>query len=120
MPYLYLLFTKEILENTTISVGHDQGVGAGVKVGHIYADLLVLQSGDGTHLGHEEDEVTHVNVVAQSVDDEKEVRPVLSRAAAQWSGDSFFFLFLLFRFLELLGFVFLGFNCGLSTFLDIC
>ena len=100
-------------------MGHDQGVGAGVEVGHVHADLLVLKSRDGTHLGHEEDKVAHVNVVAQTVQDEEKVRPVLSRAREERSGDRFFFLFLLFRFLKFFSFVFLGFDCSLSSFLDI-
>ena len=116
---LLFIFTKDTLNDSSIGGGHNQGVGAGVEVGHVHADLLVLKPGDGTHLGHEEDKVTHVNVVAQTVNDEKEVRPVLSRPAAQWSGDSFFFLFFLLRLLKFLGFVFLGFDCSLSSFLDV-
>ena len=103
------VFTKDTLNDSSIGGGHNQGVGAGVEVGHVHADLLVLKPGDGTHLGHEEDKVTHINVVAQTVNDEKEVRPVLSRPAAQWSGDSFFFLFFLLRLLKFFSLVFLGY-----------
>ena len=58
----------------------DERVGGGVQVGNINVDLLVLQSGHGTDLGHEEDDVAHVDVVAETVQDEEQVGPVLSGA----------------------------------------
>ena len=50
---------------------HDESVGAGVKVGNINVHLLVLQAGDGADLGHEEDDVAHVDVIAEAVEDEE-------------------------------------------------
>ena len=64
-------------------MGDDEGVGGGVEVGHVHIDLLVLDAGHGADLGHEEDEVAHVDVVAQAVQDEEEVAPVLCRLHCQ-------------------------------------
>ena len=52
---------------------YNEGVGAGVKVGDVNIDLLVLNTRHGTDLGHEENQITHVNVVAETVNDEEEV-----------------------------------------------
>lgn len=58
------VLTKHILENSRSSVGDNKSVGGGVQVGNINVHLLVLQSGHGADLGHEEDDVAHVDVVA--------------------------------------------------------
>ena len=107
--------TEETFNNTSISVGDDQGVAGGVQVGDVHVHLLVLDSGDRVDLGHEEDQVALVNIVAQDVDDEEQVRPVLGWSCDQ--GGSFGF-FLLFFFLGLL-FLFWLFLLSI-TILDSC
>merc|ERR1719317_1643713 len=71
------LGVKKAFHDSCICVGEDQGVGGGVHVGGGNIHLLVLDARDRVDLGEEEDEVTHVDVVAQCVNDEEEVRPVL-------------------------------------------
>ena len=61
-------------------MGENKSVGGGVQVGNVNVHLLVLQSGHRADLGHEEDDVAHVDVVAQAVEDEEQVGPVLSGA----------------------------------------
>ena len=78
----------------------DEGVGGGVQVGHVHVHLLVLQAGDWVDLGHEEDQVAGVNVVAQAVDDEEEVGPVLGGAGHQGGGDHLLLLLHLWHLLR--------------------
>ena len=101
-------------------MGDDESVGGGVQVGNIHVDLLVLQSGHGADLGHEEDDVAHVDVVAQAVEDEEQVGPVLSGARIQWGGLGFHFLLFLFRFLHFLGFISFGFSVFLGNLSVLC
>jgi len=101
-------------------VGHDESVGGGVQVGNINVDLLVLQSGHGADLGNEEDDVAHVDVVAEAVEDEEQVGPVLSGARIQWGGLGFDLLLFLFRFLHFLWFIVFGFSVLLGNFSDLC
>lgn len=70
----------------------DQCVGGGVQEGDVHIHFLVLESGDGVDLGHEEDEVAGVNVVAEAVNDEEEVGPVLGWAGDQGGQDLFLLL----------------------------
>ena len=65
---------------------HDQGVGAGVEEGHVNIHLFVFDPRHRSDLGHEEDEVAHVNVVAEAVNYEEEVRPVLCWPGTEWCG----------------------------------
>ena len=65
---------------------HDQGVGAGVEEGHVNIHLLVFDPRHRSDLGHEKDEVAHVNVVAEAVNYEEEVRPVLCWPGTEWCG----------------------------------
>ena len=58
-------------------VAEDQGVGGGLQVGGVGRHALGVDAGEGVQLGHEQDEVAHVDVVAQAVQDEEEVAPVL-------------------------------------------
>ena len=102
-------------------MGDDEGVGGGVQVGHIHADLLRLKSGHGVDLGHEEDDVAHVDVVAQTVEDEEEVGPILSGARIQWGGGlGFDLLLFLFGFLHFLGFIGFGLSVFLGNFSGLC
>ena len=64
-------------------MGHDQGVGAGVEVGHVHVDLLVLDPRHRRDLRHEENEVARVNSVGQAVNDEEEVGPILRGPGAE-------------------------------------
>ena len=96
-------------------------VGGGVQVGNINVDLLVLQSGHGADLGHEEDDVAHVDVVAETVEDEEQVGPVLSGAGIYWGGDlSFDFLLFLFGFLNFLWFIIFAVSVLLGNFSVLC
>lgn len=125
---MYLLFTKEILENTTISVGHDQGVGAGVEVGHVHVDLLVLDPRHWRDLSHEEDEVASVDGEGQAVNNEEEVGPILSGPGTERCGLclSLLLLVLFLGLLDLLGLLVFGITillCCLSILsnrLSIC
>ena len=101
-------------------MGHDKSVGGGVQVGNINVDLLVLQPGHGTDLGHEEDDVAHVDVVAETVEDEEQVGPVLSGARIQWGGLGFDLLLFLFRFLHFLWFIIFGVSVLLGNFSVLC
>ena len=98
-------------------MGDDESVGGGVQVGNINVDLLVLQSGHGADLGHEEDDVAHVDVVAQTVEDEEEVGPILSGMIDKWSRNGFFLLFLFFGLLDFLWFLLFSFDWSLTAFL---
>ena len=62
-----------MFKNTSIRVGDDESVGVCVKVGDLHADFLGLKARDWADLGHEQDYVAHVDVVADSVENEKEV-----------------------------------------------
>ena len=64
-------------------MGDNESVGAGVQIGNVDVDLLILQARHGADLGHEENDVAHVDVVAQAVQDEEEVAPVLCRLHCQ-------------------------------------
>ena len=60
-------------------------------------------------LGHEQDEVAHIDVVAETVDDEEEVAPVLGRVNSQGGWLGLVLLVFLLHFLQLrllLGFLF--------------
>ena len=84
--YFYQL-TQQSLQDASLSVAEDQGVGACLQVGGVNVHLLGVNVGDGwVELVHEEDEVAHVDVVAEAVDDEEEVAPVLSWLHTEWSG----------------------------------
>ena len=45
--------TQKILKDSGICVGNDESVRAGVKVGNINVDFLVLYTRNWTDLGHE-------------------------------------------------------------------
>merc|ERR1719443_253319 len=64
---------------------------------------------------HEQDEVTHVNVVAEAVNDEKEVTPVLRGLDSKWGWLRFILLIIL--LLLFLGFLFL---CLIFGFFFLC
>ena len=102
-------------------MGDDEGVGGRVQVGNINVHLLILQSGHGADLGHEQDDVAHVDVVAQTVEDEEQVGPVLSWARIQWGGGlGFHFLLFLFRFLHFLWFIIFGLSVLFGNFSVLC
>ena len=73
------IFTEDTLNYSRIGGGHNQGVGAGVEIGHVHVNFLVLDPRHGCDLGHEENEVACVDGEGQAVNDEEEVRPVLCR-----------------------------------------
>ena len=100
-------------------MGDDEGVGGRVQVGHLHTDLLGLQARDGVDLGHEEDDVAHVDVVAQTVEDEEQVGPVLHGTIDQRGRHGFVLLFLFFRLLSFLRFFLLDFNWSLAAFLAV-
>ena len=101
--------TEQSLHDASLSVTEDQSVGPSLKVGGVNIDLLSVNVRQGgMELGHEQDKVTHVNVVAEAVNNEEKVAPVLSRFDAQWSGLRFFFLIILLH--QVFGFSFLLFG----------
>ena len=111
------IITQQILENSGLSVGDDESVGGGVQVGQLHADLLVLQPGHGADLSHEEDDVAHVDVVAQAIEDEEQVGPVLHGTIDQRSRHGFFLLFFFFWLLSFLRFLLFNFSWSVAAFL---
>ena len=87
--------TQEALHNAGVAVAEHEGVGGGLQVGGVHVDLLDVDVGDGVELVHEQDEVTHVNVVAHAVNNEEEVTPVLGGFDSQWCGQGFVLLIIL-------------------------
>ena len=103
----FVELTQELLHDPGVSVGEHEGVGGGLQVGGVHIDLLDVNVRDGVDLSHEQDEVAHVDVVAEAVDDEEEVAPVLCRLHSQRSWLHLLLLVLLLHFLRLQ--LFLGF-----------
>ena len=75
--------TEESLHDAGVCVGEDESVGGGLQVGGVGRHALGVDAGEGVQLRHEQDEVAHVDVVAQAVQDEEEVAPVLCRLHCQ-------------------------------------
>ena len=95
----FVELTQKLLHDPGVSEGEHEGVGGGLQVRGVGIDLLDVNIRDGVDLSHEQDKVARIDVVAETVDDEEEVAPVLCRLHGEGSWLQLLLLILLFYFL---------------------